>query len=99
MARYSGPPPPPPPPLELARVLLRSKPAGIRVRIGSLVGRAPFSDELPAGSTRTLFAPRRVRHNGRIWLFRRWSNGGPRTQRITVGQELGFAAIYRLKPR
>ena len=90
VAHYSGP---------LARVRLRSRPEGIRVRIGPLRRRAPFTDMLPAGSTRTLLAPRRVKHDGRTWLFRRWSTGGPRRQKITVGEDPGFTAIYRVKPR
>ncbi len=93
VARYRGPPVP------LANVRLVSKPAGIPVRIGPLRRRAPFSQELPIGSTRMLFAPRRVKHRGRIWLFKRWSNGGTRRQRITVGEDPGFTAIYRAKPR
>jgi hypothetical protein len=67
--------------------------------MGSLRRRAPFSYELPAGSTRLLVAPRRVKHHGWIWLFKRWSSGGPRKQRITIGEDPGFTAIYRVKPR
>jgi hypothetical protein len=90
VAHYSWP---------LARVRLRSRPAGIRVRIGPLRRPAPFTDELPAGSSRLLVAPRRVKHHGRIWIFKRWSTGGARRQRVKIGEDPGFTAIYRLKPR
>jgi len=96
VAHYSGPPVPR---AQVAQVLLRSKPRGIPLRIGAFRHRAPFSDKLPAGSTRLLVAPRRVKHDGRTWLFRRWSTGGPRRQKIIVGEDPVFTAIYRLKPR
>ena len=90
VARYSGP---------RARLRLRSLPRGIPLRIGSLRRRAPFSDELTVGRGHTLYAPRRVRHDGRIWVFRRWSNGEGRRQSVSIAEPSTLTAIFRREPR
>ncbi|HEX6601391.1 MAG TPA: PKD domain-containing protein, partial [Solirubrobacterales bacterium] len=99
IAHYSPPPPPPPPPPTTVSILLRSKPRGITLRLGPLSRATPFSDDLAAGIRRMLYAPRRVRRGGRIWVFSRWSNNGPRKQWITVRADRAYTAIYRLRRR
>ena len=84
-------------PSSFGTVRLRSKPAGIPLRLGALRRRAPFAGQLPVGSESSLVAPQRVRRAGRIWVFDHWSNDDRRKQRITVTESRILCAIYRVK--
>jgi glucose/arabinose dehydrogenase len=78
---------------------LASRPPGVRLRLGALSARAPFSAELAPGSKTFLLAPRSIRRGGDLLRFRRWS--GPsltskalRRQPLTVSGDGRYVAVY-----
>jgi glucose/arabinose dehydrogenase len=86
----------PPSPL---RLQIASRPAGVRLRLGSVLGVAPFSAEVAPASETFLLAPRLIRRHGRQLIFRRWIAGGrtlgkKRRQPITISEDARYLAIY-----
>ena len=55
-----------------------------------------FRDDVKVGSRRTVSAPKKQKRDGVTWVFVRWSDGGAREHRITVGaQRVDVRAVYR----
>ena len=89
----------PPPPHESIALRLRSRPAGVLLRVGGLGRRAPFATAF--GSDRRIWvaAPRRTTVGHRRLRFRRWSNGGARRQWVGAGEYSMLRAIYKVVGR
>jgi glucose/arabinose dehydrogenase len=69
-----------------ARLTLRSRPGKVwkgRVR------------EHAIGESVRIVAPKRVERRGRVWVFRKWSDGGRRAHRVTITGDRVLTAVYR----
>jgi glucose/arabinose dehydrogenase len=107
LARYrrigAAGPQPTPRPLR-SRIVLRSRPAGARLRLGSLRSLAPLAANLEVGSEATIAAPVAMQRAGRLLRFEEWRSGGRRASgsrrlRIVVGDAAAYVARYGRRPR
>jgi hypothetical protein len=78
---------------------LDSRPPGIRLWVGGAAGSAPFERFLQRGSSVGVWAPRRVKRDGRVHLFDGWSDGGARSHTVTVAGHSELTARYKLLRR
>jgi hypothetical protein len=78
---------------------LDTKPPGIRLWLGGAARTAPFERFLQRGSTVGVWAPRRVKRDGRVLLFDGWSDGGARSHTVTVAGHVTLTARYELRRR
>ncbi len=95
-------PPPAPPPAPRQSLLLRSRPEGIRFKLGKAEGSqvTPFRLELGLGENRLVIPPMRTRHGGRPLRFARWSDGSTgRRRAIEPGAKTPRAIFVPLAPR
>jgi hypothetical protein len=78
-----------------AQVRVRTSPEGLEVEVGG--ERTPgFRADLKVGSTVELAAPARQTVDGVTYVFVKWSDGGARVHRVTVGAErVSVRAVYR----
>ncbi|HEX6456732.1 MAG TPA: PQQ-dependent sugar dehydrogenase [Solirubrobacterales bacterium] len=88
---------PPTPPVGHLRLV--SKPAGVRLRVGSVRSSAPFSFAAPLGTRTAIAAPRTIHRHGRLLRFRRWIMAGrslgtsPRLG-VTIVADARYLALY-----
>ena len=66
-------------------IQIGSDPAGIALTAGFNNAPAPFSMTVIEGSHLTLSAPEKVSIGGRTYLWRGWSDGGPRVHTVIAG--------------
>jgi hypothetical protein len=81
------------------RLRLASKPAGVRLSVGSVGSTAPFSVRLPLYRHTFLLAPRAIERKGRVLHFKRWTSGGrdagtARRHPLTVREQGRYVAVY-----
>jgi hypothetical protein len=78
---------------------LHSRPPGIKLWVGSRAGFAPFERFLERGAGVGVWAPRRVKRDGRVLVFDGWSDGGARNHTVTVAGPSALTARYELLRR
>ncbi len=81
----------------LVPIHVRSKPPGVRLQVDAFRRRAPFEFAIAESARFLAVAPKRATVRGKRLHFRRWNNGGPRRQWVTVGGVKMLCAIYRVE--
>lgn len=78
---------------------VRTRPKAMRVRIGGRteIGGDPIT--VRRGASMPVSAPDLVHRGGRVLEFRRWSDGGPRSHRVSVEGDRTITALYRCRRR
>ena len=77
-----------------ARVVVKTRPAGLRVVLDGRVVRTPVARTVVSGASLTVRALEQ-RRGGRRHRFRRWSDGGPRRHRIRISRSRTLVAVHR----
>ncbi len=106
-AKTAEPPPsggggttsPPPAVPRKAKVRLVSRPSGVKLRLGGVRRRAPFTAQVQRGLETFIAAPRTIRGNGRTLRFLRWLKdgrrlGGSPRRELKVGGAVTYVAVY-----
>lgn len=88
-------PQPTPPAPQTYSVRLTSKPGGVPLLVGGAERRTPF--DLSFESALRATAPRTVTIGRRHLRFRRWSNGGARSQLLNAAAPVMLCAIYKVE--
>lgn len=79
-----------------ADLRVRTRPRGLRVVVAGEKHRTGWTGTFIEGSQVSLTAPRKQRHRGRAWRFKRWSDGGGRSHVVTAGPgTTTLRAVYR----
>lgn len=79
-----------------ADLRVRTRPRGLRVVVAGERHRTGWTGTFIEGSQVSLTAPRKQRHRGRAWRFKRWSDGGGRSHVVTAGPgTTTLRAVYR----
>jgi glucose/arabinose dehydrogenase len=93
-----GPPPVEPPTRATVRLALASKPPGVKLRVGGVAKRAPFTIPIEKGKSVTLRAPSRVKAGGKRLKLRGWRLKGRlrRTSKLPViaKADARYVAVY-----
>lgn len=77
-----------------SELVLSSRPRGARLKATGHVGEGTYT--YIENSRLTVSAPKRQRMRGKVWLFRRWSDGGARTHEVVAAAGgLALRAVYR----
>jgi glucose/arabinose dehydrogenase len=92
-------PPPPPVPPKSARVRLVSRPAGVKLRLGGVRRKAPFTAQVRSGLETFIAAPKTIRKNGKALRFLRWLGngrklGGSSRRELEVADDITYVAVY-----
>jgi hypothetical protein len=81
---------------ETVRLRLRTNIGKVKLSYGGRNVRAPEKFRAAVGFEANLSAPARVRKKGRVFRFKRWSQGGRRSQVFTIpGKKKKLTAKYR----
>lgn len=89
-------------PADRVRLAVRTTPgrARVRVRVDGTVRRSGWAARVEVGERVRLVTPKRVRREGRVWVFRRWSDGSRRASRtLTLGSDRRLVAVYVRRQR
>ena len=85
---------------ETVAIKFRTRPAGLRLVVGSRRSKTPFSRTVIVGSTNSISAPSPQRLEGKNYRFRRWSDGGARIHDVVAPDTATtYTAIYRSSRR
>lgn len=76
---------------------VRTKPKGLRVKIGERTEIAGTSVTVRRGASMRIGVPKKVRRGERVLQFRRWSDGGSRLHRLQVSGNTTVTASYRCR--
>ena len=68
-----------------------TNPTGIPLGVGSVTSVSPFTRRVILGSAVQVAAPMTITLAGRLWFFKRWSDGLPATHTITA--KVGLATL------
>ena len=83
---------------ETVKLRLRTNVGKVRLSYGGRTVKAPEKLRAAIGFHANLSAPRQVRRNGRIFRFKRWSQGGRRNQVFTIPAK-STKLVAKYKPR
>jgi len=79
-----------------ALLRVRTSPGDLRVVVDGTDRESGWRGNLKIGSTVLLVAPRTQTRDGEKWVFVKWSDGGSRKHRVTVGAaRMDVRAVYR----
>ncbi len=79
-----------------ATLTVVTQPPGLDILLTPATVPTPASQQVIANSRVNISAPARQTHDGESYGFVSWSNGGPRTQDVTVPGDMTLTAVYAL---
>lgn len=83
-------------PADRPRLTVRATPARARVqvKVDGVARRTGWTRRYDDRTRVRVTAPQRVRRDGVVWVFRRWSDGERRSHVVTLRRDLALKAVY-----